>query len=240
MGGNVWQSCEDEYKASMNDAETLNVFPFAKNETAGDGARLRVMRGGSWGRATELHLRSSYRFNVSPTFRSDDHGFRCVLVGGPVANEPTASPTAGLAHLSTPTPITPPATMAPAATPPKRKAGDPLLRFDGLYQSAAENANATSQLQIFRYLRFYADGTVIDVSSSGTPAEVKSWFAKGHASVSPAPYQLAGNDLHFTIKSGRVTVKYQGKIDADGLLHLHSKSYFNQHEADLTYSFVAQ
>jgi formylglycine-generating enzyme required for sulfatase activity len=79
MGGNVRQWCEDEYKASMNDAETLAAYPALKTERYSDGTAFRVVRGASWYGAAEFALRSSYRNGAHPTYRFGNYGFRCVL-----------------------------------------------------------------------------------------------------------------------------------------------------------------
>ena len=61
MGGNVWQWCEDWY---------------GTNQTS------RVLRGASWGSRDPDLLLSSYRIYITPDFRYDLFGFRCVLVVG--------------------------------------------------------------------------------------------------------------------------------------------------------------
>ena len=80
LGGNVWQWCEDEYKASMNDPDVLKEFPALEKEKASDGTAFRVLRGASWGIVGPLDLRSSCRSGGHPVGRGDDYGFRCVLV----------------------------------------------------------------------------------------------------------------------------------------------------------------
>ncbi len=80
MGGNVWQWCEDPYRATMNDADALQEIPALKEERASDGTPYRVLRGGSWGDNAEILLRSSFRDFVRPAYRSVNFGFRCVLV----------------------------------------------------------------------------------------------------------------------------------------------------------------
>jgi formylglycine-generating enzyme required for sulfatase activity len=80
MGGNVWQWCEDEYKASMNSAEAIKALPALKEEKASDGTPYRVLRGASWFLSDEISLRSTYRNRNHPSIRNDYGGFRCVLV----------------------------------------------------------------------------------------------------------------------------------------------------------------
>ena len=80
LGGNVWQWCEDEYKASMNDPDVLKEFPALDKEKASDGTAFRVLRGASWFLYVPLDLRSSCRGFGHPVIRYGYFGFRCVLV----------------------------------------------------------------------------------------------------------------------------------------------------------------
>jgi formylglycine-generating enzyme required for sulfatase activity len=80
MGGNVWQWCEDEYKASMNSAEAIAIFPYLKIEKSGDGIPNRVTRGGSWNNTAAIHFQSMYRNGAYSEYGYDSNGFRCVLV----------------------------------------------------------------------------------------------------------------------------------------------------------------
>jgi hypothetical protein len=80
MGGNVWQWCQDEYKATMSDEEALEKNPSLKTEKASDGTPFRVLRGASWSGHVSLVLRSSYRSKDLPGIRFDYRGFRVVLV----------------------------------------------------------------------------------------------------------------------------------------------------------------
>jgi len=85
LGGNVWEWCEDIYKASMNDADGLKEFPHLKDEKHSDGTPFRVLRGASWSEAGEVTLRSSYRAREHPADRRSNRGFRMVVeigVGG--------------------------------------------------------------------------------------------------------------------------------------------------------------
>lgn len=82
LGGNVWEWCEDQYRASMNDKDVLEEIPALKNEKSSDGTPYRVVRGGSWRNDAEMFLRSSRRNCVPPTFRIDGIGFRLVVSAG--------------------------------------------------------------------------------------------------------------------------------------------------------------
>jgi formylglycine-generating enzyme required for sulfatase activity len=85
LGGNVFEWCEDPYRASMNDADLLEAYSFLKREKDSEGTPYRVLRGGSWVTYAEFALRSSYRDLGHPTSRYDHYGFRLVVsvgVGG--------------------------------------------------------------------------------------------------------------------------------------------------------------
>ncbi len=84
LGGNVWEWCEDPYRASMNDADVLEAYPFLKEENS-EGSPHRVLRGGSWDNFAEIYLRSSCRSLGRPSVRIGIYGFRFVVsvgVGG--------------------------------------------------------------------------------------------------------------------------------------------------------------
>ena len=79
MGGNVWQWCDDDYRASMNSADVLQKFPTLRQEKESDGTPLTLFRGGSWLDHEPLLLRSSCRFPSNLSKRADTSGFRVVL-----------------------------------------------------------------------------------------------------------------------------------------------------------------
>ncbi len=62
MSGNVWESCQDVYKAYPCD-----------NQSPGDGT-VRVLRGGSWN--SDSNHRSAVRDYIEPALRSSNLGFR--------------------------------------------------------------------------------------------------------------------------------------------------------------------
>ena len=80
MGGNVWQLCEDWYRAAMNDPAVIAKFAALRND--GGGQLYHVIRGGSWSTRITLRMLSSCRDGALPEVRYADRGFRCVLAGG--------------------------------------------------------------------------------------------------------------------------------------------------------------
>jgi formylglycine-generating enzyme required for sulfatase activity len=79
MGGNVWQWCEDPYRADMNESAVLEKFPMLRDDSASFGEPCRVVRGGSWFDCEPDRLLSSFRDSLIPPVRLVRAGFRCVL-----------------------------------------------------------------------------------------------------------------------------------------------------------------
>ena len=121
-----------------------------------------------------------------------------------------------------------------------------MLRFDGLYVSQSHVSTTGTQLLYYRYLRFYKDGAVISVSSTGLPHEVASWFSRDNTGTSAGTYTLKNESLVFFTSLrvedegtiAELRVNYSGTVEED-CLKLHSRSLFNGHETVETYTFAA-
>ncbi len=82
MAGNVWQWCEDPYKASMNSPDILEKNAELKDERNSRGLPYRVARGSSWSDVEEYALRTAHRLGVDEDTPGDLNGFRCVIAVG--------------------------------------------------------------------------------------------------------------------------------------------------------------
>ena len=80
LSGNVWEWCEDPYRASMNEAEVLEQIPALNNEKNPNGTPYRVLRGGSWYCDAKAYLCVSSRNRDRPARRFGNYGFRLVVV----------------------------------------------------------------------------------------------------------------------------------------------------------------
>jgi hypothetical protein len=68
------------------------------------------------------------------------------------------------------------------------------------------------------YLRFYENNNVIDVNSTGSPNQIKSWFNYENENVGKGSYIIEGNKISFTTISETVSVEYRGIITEGGLV----------------------
>ncbi len=111
------------------------------------------------------------------------------------------------------------------------------LQYDGIYQSQVINDGGAP---FWQYVRFYEDGTVISVSSTGTPAEISIWFKKeniANGTFAHGQFEINDSQLIFTTTSANGTVDYVGTFQ-DEVLTLNSHSNINDVSATRTYTFV--
>jgi len=107
----------------------------------------------------------------------------------------------------------------------------PVIRYDGVYYSPS-----SSDAGFTYYIRFYADGTVITVTSSGTIFDVKKWFTKDRKDISIGKFILVGDKIIFSSGDSYGSVDYNGHVFNDRLL-LNSHSNINGHEETRQYRF---
>jgi hypothetical protein len=126
-----------------------------------------------------------------------------------------------------------------------------VIRFDGLYASPPQTLEGDS-LVFFGYLRFYADGMVIDCTSSGTPEQVIRWFDRDNPS---QPFMLRG---HYSLSDDEISfspefsyqdegeevlmkIDYKGHVRDDGAtLDLTIASLINGHARKDIYRFAQE
>ena len=105
---------------------------------------------------------------------------------------------------------------------------DRTVRCDGLYQRQVEGYSS--------YFRFFPDGRVVDVSSTGTPVQVIRWL--DHDYKNNGIYTIKNRKIKFTTTSPMGSVDYNGKILKEDVLKLNLRSHINGHtEKHVKYSF---
>lgn len=104
------------------------------------------------------------------------------------------------------------------------------IKTDGVYQ-AKKNDNS-----YYYYLRFYEDSTVLTVSSSGEPSDLKKWFNKEKDNISKGVYFVKKDSVIFESKSSNGIVKYKGVFKRNKM-ELYSVSEINRFSSYETYNF---
>ena len=125
-------------------------------------------------------------------------------------------------------------TMGCTSLRPSR--GMAQLRHDGLYRSV-EMRRASGGSCFWSYLRFYPDGLVIVVSTSGSPNTIRPWFNRKHDHSSRGKVSVEGTAIAFDSVSQYGTVHYRGEITADHI-RLEHHSEINGRRGCTTYQFM--
>jgi hypothetical protein len=99
---------------------------------------------------------------------------------------------------------------APVAPSPPPTATAPPLRFDGVYILRHPDKGYAE------YLRFWADGRVVEASSKATAEQVATWL---DGSYGTGRYTIDGDGTHIKFQdvSPSGVVDYEGTITPDGL-----------------------
>lgn len=106
---------------------------------------------------------------------------------------------------------------------------------DGIYQSGKIPDSSDSY---WYYLRFYPGGTVISVSSTDQPDDLRSWFNRRMDDLSAGHVVLQGDHLSFSQTSKEGTVDYAGTV-AGNTLRLDSYSHINGFRDSRVFTCVA-
>jgi len=106
-----------------------------------------------------------------------------------------------------------------------------VVRFDGLYQTE------TDSVEHYRsFLRFYADSTVISVTSTGEAKDIIKWLKKPYKD--QGVYEIKNNNIRFSTTSSYGTVVYTGVINDEYKLTLKTKSLINGNESEEIFYFI--
>jgi hypothetical protein len=100
-------------------------------------------------------------------------------------------------------------------------------RIDGLYYAAPKRRLLGRRGQGGQYLRFYGDGTVVEVTSSGSPDEVARWFSRDHAGSSIGRIALDESQITFETSSPWGVVEYSGTFVDPNTLEVNIRSRIN-------------
>ncbi|MDR2955448.1 MAG: hypothetical protein LBV43_10235 [Prevotella sp.] len=92
------------------------------------------------------------------------------------------------------------------------------ILYNGVYLRSRYHMHGTS------YLRFYENGMVIEVNSTGNPEQIKRWFDIDCENISKGNYERTDNSISFSCLIEEYgSVDYTGMIIENGLiLNVHS------------------
>jgi Caspase domain len=112
----------------------------------------------------------------------------------------------------------------------QEKNAGPLIRYDGVYR-VIKDAKTTY------WLRFYEDGTVIDVvTSGGMPEQIARWFDRSNQNVGQGIYQVHDSKIAFSTRDKYATLTYSGII---GITSLQlRRSWSNGSSGTFAFEFI--
>ena len=96
------------------------------------------------------------------------------------------------------------------------------IRFDGVYYASVAwppgwGQKAKKGSALFLYFRFYPDGTVVSLLSTGTPMEVGRFIRRNLEESGNGTYSISGDRLHFRVTTPHGSVIYTGRVHGDSL-----------------------
>jgi len=164
-----------------------------------------------------LHLGDAVAIDLAPFLQARETAQR--ISTATIDQSPKASTTT----TSTPPPDTTPA-----------RYGAAKLEYEGVYVSEIHGSGSS---KYHGFLRFYPEGSVIQISSTGEPEALQKWFTKDNSLVSRGMVTIMGDQVSFSCASTRGLVDYAGKIDGDHL-RLDTYSHINQTRTSQVFTFV--
>jgi hypothetical protein len=92
------------------------------------------------------------------------------------------------------------------------------IRFDGVYGAPIQTpAGWRVKKELFLYFRFYPDGSVVSLLSTGTPMEVAKFIRRNLEESGNGTYSVNGDRLHFRLTTPHGSTIYSGKFHGDAL-----------------------
>jgi hypothetical protein len=113
------------------------------------------------------------------------------------------------------------------------------VRSDGLYIS---DVLISKKVNYRKFFRFYSDGTVLHVSSTGKPSEIIKWFSKegnqrSGYSFGQGRFKIEGDQINFSTTSKTGTVDFEGSVFEKSLI-LKFHSHINGNRGMEEYIFT--
>jgi len=108
-------------------------------------------------------------------------------------------------------------------------------QYDGVYMSSREYK--TGNISYREYIRFYPDGDVIRVSSTGSPEDLRKWFSREQPYVSRGKISIEGNRISFSVLVDKGSIDYSGQFEGD-TINLSSYSHATKYRDSDIYLFV--
>ena len=96
------------------------------------------------------------------------------------------------------------------------------IRFDGVYYASVPwppgwGLKAKKGSALLLYFRFYPDGSVVSLLSTGTPMEVAKFIRRNLEESGNGTYSISGDRLHFRVTTRHGSIIYSGRVHGDSL-----------------------
>jgi hypothetical protein len=94
------------------------------------------------------------------------------------------------------------------------------IRFDGVYRALVQPPASwpvKPTKELFLYFRFYPDGSVVSLLSTGTPMGVAKFICRNLEDSGNGTYSISGDRLHFRVTTRHGSIIYSGKVHGDSL-----------------------